>query len=78
MDNADSNIEVVRTMCDEDLSAMNSRLHSLSNDWVGIEKEVQDNFERIKEGEGSLRKVEDNVLDLKKCWNEQITISAQV
>ena len=78
MDNADSNIEVVRTMCDEDLSAMNSRLHSLSNDWVGIEKEVQDNFERIKEGEGSLRKVEDDVLDLKKCWNEQITISAQV
>ena len=78
MDNADSNIEVVRTICDEELSAMNSRLHSLSHDWVGIDKEVQDNFERIKEGEGSLRKVEDDVLDLKKCWNEQITISAQV
>ena len=78
MDNTDSNLEMVRTTCDEEYSAINSRLHSLSNDWVGIDKEVQDNFERIKQGEGSLRKVKDDVLDLKKCWNEQITISAQV
>ena len=78
MDNADSNIEVVRTICEEEYASINSKLHSLSNDWVGIDKGVQDNFERIKEGEGSLRKVEDDVLDLKKCWNEQITISAQV
>ena len=78
MDNTDSNIEVLQTQVDEEVSSLNTMMHSLSRDWVGLAKQVEDVEAMAKQGMSALHAVEKDMADVHKWFNEQTTILAHV
>jgi uncharacterized protein YlaN (UPF0358 family) len=78
MDNTDSNIEVLQTQVDEEVSSLNTTMHSLSRDWVGLAKQVEDVEAMAKQGMSALHAVEKDMADVHKRFNEQTTILAHV
>ena len=78
MDNADSNIEVLQTQLEEEVSSLNATMHSLSKDWVGLAKQVEEVETMAKQGMSTLHAVEKGMANVHKWFNEQTTILAHV